>query len=141
MARSDTQSEFRNFRHRCENPLYQQFGPGYASHALYVAAHATTVVLTQYHRDLQHHLEVGARRRQPFVERPIALEVHSAAGMIVRFDAIEQLATGSLAARRINPADDPATGRGGRPRRWEPLWPPGESKPTGHSRTSRTRPI
>jgi hypothetical protein len=112
VARSDTQSEFRNFRHRCENPLYQQFGPGYASHALYVAAHATTVALTQYQRDLQHHLEVGARRRQPFVERPIALEVDSAAGMIVRFDAIEQLATGSLAARRINPADEPATGPG-----------------------------
>jgi hypothetical protein len=51
------------------------------------------------------------------------------------------LAAGSLAARRINPADDPATGRGGRPRRWEPLWPPGESRPTGHSPASRTRPI
>jgi hypothetical protein len=86
LARTVARSEFRNFRHRCENPLYQQFGPGYASHALYVAAHATTVALTQYQRDLQHHLEVGARRRQPFVERPIALEVDSAAGMLARFE-------------------------------------------------------
>ena len=33
-------------------------------HALYVAAHATAVALTGYQRDLQHRLEVGARRRQ-----------------------------------------------------------------------------
>ena len=141
VARSDTQSDLRGFRHRCENPLYHQFGPGYASHALYVAAHATTVALSQYQRDVQHHLEVGARRRQPFVERPIALEVDSAAGMIARFDAIEQLATGSLAARRINPADEPATGRHGQPCASQPHWPPGRSRPTGHSPTSRNRPI
>ena len=92
-----------------------QIGPTTANtqilHALYVAAHATTVALTGYQRDLQHRLEVGARRRQPFVERPTALEVESAGGMIARFDAIEQLAAGSLAARRINAADQPATGR------------------------------
>jgi hypothetical protein len=35
-------------------------------HALHVAAHATTVALGGYERDLQHRLEVGARRRQPF---------------------------------------------------------------------------
>jgi hypothetical protein len=80
-------------------------------HALHVAAHATTVALTEYQRDLQHRLEVGARRRQPFVERPTALEVESARGMIARFDAIEQLAAGSMAARRLNAADEPATGR------------------------------
>jgi hypothetical protein len=79
-------------------------------HALYVAAHATTVALTGYQRDLQHRLEAGARRRQPFVERPTVLEIESARGMIARFDAIEQLAAGSLAARRINAADQPATG-------------------------------
>jgi hypothetical protein len=80
-------------------------------HALHVAAHATTVALTGYQRDLQHRLEVGTRRRQPFVERPTALEVESAGGMIARFDAIEQLAAGSMAARRLNAADEPATGR------------------------------
>src|SRR5512132_3670843 len=46
-------------------------------HALYVAAHATAVALTGYRRDLQHRLDVGARRRQPFIERPTALEVES----------------------------------------------------------------
>jgi hypothetical protein len=81
-------------------------------HALYVAAHATTVALTGYQRDLQHRLEVDARRQQPLVERPTALEVESAGGMIARFDAVEQLAAGFLAARRFNAADQPATGRG-----------------------------
>jgi hypothetical protein len=81
-------------------------------HALYVAAHATAVALTAYQRDLQHRLEVGARRRQPLVERPAALEVESAGGMIASFDAVEQLAVGFLAARRFNVADQPATGRG-----------------------------
>jgi hypothetical protein len=77
-------------------------------HALYIAAHATTVALTGYQRDLQHRLEVGARRRQPFIERPTALEVESAGAMIARFDAIEQL---TLAARRMDAANEPATGR------------------------------
>jgi hypothetical protein len=80
-------------------------------HALYVAAHATVVALSSYQRDLQHRLEVGARRRQPLVERPTVLEVESAGGMIARFDAIEQLAAGSLAARRIIAAEQPVTGR------------------------------
>jgi hypothetical protein len=80
-------------------------------HALYVAAHATGVALTGYERDLQDGLEVGARRRQPLVERPTALEVYSAGGMIARFDAIEQLAAGFMAAQRIDATDQPATGR------------------------------
>jgi hypothetical protein len=81
-------------------------------HALYVAAHATVVALTGYQRDLQHRLEVDARRRQPLVERPTALEVESVGGMIARFDAVEQFAAGFLAARRFNAADQPTTGRG-----------------------------
>jgi predicted metalloprotease len=56
------------------------------------------VALTGYERDLQHRLEIGARRRQALVERPKALEVESAGGMIARFEAIEQLAAGSMAA-------------------------------------------
>jgi len=47
-------------------------------HALHVAVHATTVALTGYQHDLQHRLEVGARRRQALVERPTTLEVESA---------------------------------------------------------------
>jgi hypothetical protein len=92
-----------------------QIGPTTANtqivHALHVAAHATAVALTGYQRDLHHRLEVGAWRRQPFIERPTVLEVESARGMIARFDAIEQLAAGSMAARRSNAADQPATGR------------------------------
>ena len=80
-------------------------------HALYVPAHATAVALTGYQRDLQHRLEFSARRRQPLGERPKVLEVDSVGGMIARFDAIEQLATGSLAARRVNAANEPAIGR------------------------------
>jgi hypothetical protein len=79
--------------------------------ALYVAAHATALALTECERDLQRRLEVSARRRQPLPERPTALEVESAKGMTARFDAIEQLAAGSLRARRINAAGEPATGR------------------------------
>ena len=30
VVRSDTQSEFRGLGHRCENPLHQWVGPGYA---------------------------------------------------------------------------------------------------------------
>jgi len=63
-------------------------------HALYVAAHATAVALTGYQRDLQARLEVGARRHQPLVERPTALEVELVGGMIGRFDAADQPATG-----------------------------------------------
>ena len=77
----------------------------------------TLVVVANLHynrvemRDLQHRLEVGARRRQPLVERPAVLEVESVAGMIARFDAIGQLAAGSPAARRSNAADQAATDR------------------------------
>jgi hypothetical protein len=81
-------------------------------HALYVAAHATAAALTGYQRDLQHRLGVGARRRQPLMERPTVLEVESAGTMIARFDAIEQLVADPLAARRINAADQPATAQG-----------------------------
>jgi hypothetical protein len=80
-------------------------------HALYVAAHATSVALIGYQRALQHRLEVGARRRQPFLERPTALEVDSAQAIIARFDAIEQLAAGFPGARWSTTANQPATGR------------------------------
>ena len=105
-----------------EQPLASEAGPNDSSsdpttpntqilHTLYVAAHATAVALTGYQRDLQHRLDVGARRRQTFVERPIVLEVESAKGMIARFDAIEQLTADSLASPRLNGADQPAIGR------------------------------
>jgi hypothetical protein len=123
----------------------RQIGPTTANtqilHALYVAAHATAVVLTGYERDLQHRLEVGARRRQPLVERPTALEVESAGGMIARFDAVEQLAAGpwrrggSTQPTNRQPVGD------SQPCASEPHWLPGSSRPTGRSPVSRTRPI
>jgi hypothetical protein len=102
-----------------EGPIEPTTAKTQIAHALYVAAHATAAALTGYQRDLQHRLDVCARRRQPFVERPTALEVESAGGMIARFDAVEQLAAGFLAARRISAADQSATGRGRPPMRLE----------------------
>jgi hypothetical protein len=44
------------------------------------AVTATAVALTGYERDLQHRLQVGARRGQPFVEQSTVLEVESVEG-------------------------------------------------------------
>ena len=77
-------------------------------HMLYVAAHGTTVALSGYVADLQRRLEVGARRRQPLAERPTALEITEAEGMIARFDGFEQLAAAYLAGQpptAANPAE------------------------------------
>jgi hypothetical protein len=57
------------------------------------------VALIRYQRDLQHRLEVCRGDGNPSSERSSVLEVESARGMIARFDAIEQLAAGSMAAR------------------------------------------
>ena len=61
-------------------------------HTLYVAAHGTAVALGAYVTDLQHRLEVATRRRQPMAERPTALEITAAQGVIARFAGFEQLA-------------------------------------------------
>ena len=74
-------------------------------HMLYVAAHGTTVTLSGYVRDLQRRLEVSARRRQPLAERPTALEITEAQGMIARFDGFEQLATAYLAGQPASAAN------------------------------------
>jgi hypothetical protein len=65
---------------------------GQVMHTLYVAAHGTAVALGGYVTDLQHRLAAGERRRQPLAERPTALEITAAQGMIARFDGFEQLA-------------------------------------------------
>jgi hypothetical protein len=61
-------------------------------HTLYVAAHGTAVALGAYVADLQGRLQTGRRRRQPLAERPTAMEITSARGMIARFDGFERLA-------------------------------------------------
>jgi hypothetical protein len=63
---------------------------------LYVAAHGTAVALGAYVTDLQDRSQIGTRRRQPLAERPTALEITSARGMIARFDGFEQLAAAYL---------------------------------------------
>jgi hypothetical protein len=65
-------------------------------HTLYVAAHGTAVALGAYVTDLQDRLQTGTRRRQPRAERPTALEITSARGMIARFDRFERLAAAYL---------------------------------------------
>jgi hypothetical protein len=69
---------------------------GQVMHSLYVAAHGTAVALGAYVADLQHRLKVGTRRRESLAERPTALEITEAQGMIARFDGFEQLAGGYL---------------------------------------------
>ena len=69
-------------------------------HTLYVAAHGTAVALGAYVTDLQDRLQIGTRRRLPLVERPTALEVILARGMIARFDGFEQLAAAYLFGMR-----------------------------------------
>ena len=65
-------------------------------HTLYVAAHGTAVALNAYVADLKDRLEMGRRRRQPMAERPTALEITEAQGMIARFGGFEQLAAAYL---------------------------------------------
>ena len=64
---------------------------GQVMHTLYVAAHGTAVALGRHVTDLQHRLATGTGRRQPLAERPTALEITAAHGMIARFDGFEQL--------------------------------------------------
>jgi excisionase family DNA binding protein len=65
---------------------------GQVMHTFYVAAHGTAVALGAHLTDLQHGLAAGERRRQRLAERPTALEITAAQGMIARFDGFEQLA-------------------------------------------------
>jgi hypothetical protein len=75
---------------------------GQVMHTLYVAAHGTVVALGAYVTELQHRLDVDRRRRQPMAERPSALEIREAQGMIARFGGLEQLAASYLAAISVS---------------------------------------
>jgi hypothetical protein len=73
-------------------------------HTLYVAAHGTAVALNAYLADLKDRLEMGRRRRRLMAERPTALEITEAQGMIARFGGFEQLAVAYLFGEpRISP--------------------------------------
>jgi hypothetical protein len=74
-------------------------------HTLYVAAHGTAVALGAYVTDLQHRLKVATRRREPMAERPTALEITAAQGVIARFAGFEQLAAAYMFAQPSSSAD------------------------------------
>jgi hypothetical protein len=76
---------------------------GQLMHTLYVAAHGTAVALGAHVTDLQHRLAAGTRRLEPLGERPTALEITAAQGMIARFDGFERLAGGYLFGLPANP--------------------------------------
>jgi hypothetical protein len=81
-----------------DSPADLQQAPGQVMHTLYVAAHGTVVALGAYAADLQGQAETAKRRRQPLAERPTALEISAAQGMIARFDGFEHLAAAAYLA-------------------------------------------
>ena len=81
-----------------DSPGDLQHAPGQVMHTLYVAAHGTVVALGAYAADLQGQVETAKRRRQPVAERPTALEISAAQGMIARFDGFEHLAAAAYLA-------------------------------------------
>jgi hypothetical protein len=87
-----------------DSPAVLQHAPGQVMHTLYVAAHGTVVALGAYAADLQGQVETAKRRRQPVAERPAALEVTEAQGMIARFDGFEHLAAAAYLAVATPPS-------------------------------------
>jgi hypothetical protein len=69
-------------------------------HAVYVTAHSVATALAGYQHDLERGLSLATARRERHAERPNALEIEGAAGMRARFDVIEQLASGYVAAHQ-----------------------------------------
>ena len=70
-------------------------------HGLYVGAHGTRVALTEHVKDMQHRLQIDARRRRPMSERPTTGEIVAAQVMINRLGVFEQLAVGYVAAHPV----------------------------------------
>ena len=87
-----------------DSPADLQHAPGQVMHTLYVAAHGTVVALGAYAADLQGQVGTAQRRRQPVAERPTALEISAAQGMIARFDGFEHLAAAAYLAGATPPS-------------------------------------
>jgi hypothetical protein len=68
-------------------------------HTLYMAAHGTAVALGAHVTELQHRLEVGARRQHPFLSGPAVQDI------IARFSGFEQLAAAYVAGRAATSAN------------------------------------
>jgi hypothetical protein len=81
-----------------DSPADLQHAPAQVMHTLYVAAHGTVVALGAYAAELEEQVETAKRRRQPIAERPTALEISAAQGMIARFDGFEHLAAAAYLA-------------------------------------------
>jgi hypothetical protein len=90
-----------------DSPADLQHAPGQVMHTLYVAAHGTVVALGAYAADLQGQVETAKRRRQPVAERPTALEISAAQGMIARFDGFEHLAAAAYLSGEPPRSADP----------------------------------
>jgi hypothetical protein len=90
-----------------DTPADLQHAPGQLMHTLYVAAHGTVVALGAYAADLQGQAETAKRRRQPVAERPTALEITAAQGMIARFDGFEHLAAAAYLAEETPSSTNP----------------------------------
>src|SRR4029453_11792049 len=91
-----------------DSPPDLQHAPGQVMHTLYVASHGTGVALGAYAADLQGQVETAKRRRQPVAERPTALEITAAQGMIARFDGFEPLAAAAYLAGEPPSSTNPA---------------------------------
>jgi len=70
-------------------------------HTLYVGAHGSAVALREYATDLRGRLRVETRRRQPTGSRPGVREIEAAEAMASRFEVLEQLAAGYVAANPV----------------------------------------
>ena len=91
--------------------------------------------------DLQDRLEAAERRRQPLAERPTALEITAAQGMIARFDGFEQLAGAYLFGAAPTSANLTSDERRHRPHGSRQPWLPGRFRRTAPWPTIRIRPI
>ncbi|HKX16367.1 MAG TPA: hypothetical protein VJN19_14320 [Propionibacteriaceae bacterium] len=113
-----------------DSPADLQHAPGQVMYTLYVAAHGTVVALGAYAADLQGQAETAKRRRQPIAERPTALEVTEAQGMIARFDGFEHLAAAAYLAGATPPSSTNPSKRRRRPNGSRLPWLPGRFRHT-----------
>jgi hypothetical protein len=113
---------------------------GQVMHTLYVAAHGTAVALGAYVTELQHRLEVGTRRRQQMAERPTALEITEAQGMITRFGGFGSSPRRACSGSHSLPRTLASEERRPRQRGWKQHWLPGRFKRTAHWPPIRIQP-
>src|SRR4029453_12471765 len=82
--------------------------PRHVMHTLYMAAHGTAVALGAHVTELQHRLEVGARRQHPILRSPAARDI------IAGFSGFDKRAAAYVAGRAATSAN-PDQGKGATP--------------------------